>query len=67
MSDRDEGTGPGSARASPRIPGADGDGPLLKRPKIEPADTDSEDLRQVRQQSRVYNCNQPQLIINLED
>lgn len=64
----------GSARASPRIPNLDNDCPPLKRPKIEPADPDSEE--QQRQVSQTPTNNQPKhnnpnlpphIIINLED
>lgn len=59
-----------SARASPRIPNLDNDCLPLKRPKIEPADTDPEEPRQVSQvhSQPKNNPNIPShVIINLED
>lgn len=57
----------GSARASPRIPNLDNDCPPLKRPKIEPADPDTdEQQRQVSQPKNNPNLT-PHIIINLED
>lgn len=61
----------GSARASPRIPNLDNDCPPLKRPKIEPADPDSEEQRQVSQMHISQPKHNPNpsshIIINLED
>lgn len=60
-----ENSGSGSARASPRIPNSDGDGPILKRPKIEP-ESDTDDHRQVSLHMKTKH-NPPHIIINLED
>lgn len=61
----------GSARASPRIPNLDNDCPPLKRPKIEPADPDSEEQqRQVSQNNINQSKNDtnfpPHIIIDLD-